>query len=296
MNCDDCGVQFWWPLDRPSAGWYALHGSTTADWGDSLVRPGHRQFLARPPLRSGRLLDIGCGHGLFLKRVRDELGLDVWGLDWDTAAVEFGRRVRKLEHLHAEPLEEFAMAVRSGRFDAITLFEVLEHQANPVTFLRRALGLLKPGGVVAGSVPNRNRLVVGLREEWDYPPQHLFWFHSGSLERLLREAGLERVRMRPLLDAAVLVNQIMDRFSLGIASRMVRMPDPMTRTVVDLSSAEWEHLRTQPKPVGYRVTTALKKLVLSPVLLPILVGAALVPSVRHTLYFEARWPVEPVSG
>ncbi len=80
-NCDDCGVQFWWPLDRPSTGWCALHRSTTADWGDSLSKAWAPAVPVKAPLRCGRLLDVGCGHGLFLERVREQVGLAVWGFD-----------------------------------------------------------------------------------------------------------------------------------------------------------------------------------------------------------------------
>lgn len=287
LECGSCGLQFWWPLARASAEWYGMHGTTTADWCDSLVRPGHQRFLTRPPLRSGRLLDIGCGHGLFLSLARDKGGIDAWGLDWDIRAVEFGRQYRRLEHLYAQSIEGFQAAERVGLFDAVTIFEVLEHQDDPAAFLNRAAAVLKPGGVLAGSVPNRTRLVIGAREEWDYPPQHLLWFHRHSLMSLLQLSGFERIRIYSLLDMQALTNQILARFSFGLASRVVQMPEPPASNVTELSEGEWEQLKTRSTPFGYRMTTIVKKVMLMPVLLPALLWGKAIPSARHTLYFEA---------
>lgn len=288
LACRSCGLQFWWPLAGASAEWYAAHGTTTADWCDSLVRPGHRRFLAQPPIRSGRLLDIGCGHGLFLSLARDRAGLDAWGLDWDVRAVEFGRRCRGLTHLYAQSIEEFAAARGGEGFDAVTLFEVLEHQDDPVACLSRAAALLKPGAVLAGSVPNRNRLVIGPREGWDYPPQHLLWFHPRSLMSLLQRSGFEDIRIHALLDTAALTHQILARFSWGLASRVVPMPDPPASNVTELGPGEWSRLKARPAPLGYRITTIAKKILLAPVLVPALLLGQAVPSLRHTLYFEGR--------
>lgn len=288
LACGSCGLQFWWPLTGAGADWYAAHGTTTADWCDSLVRPGHRRFLAQPPIRSGRLLDIGCGHGLFLSLARDHAGLEVWGLDWDVRAVEFGRRCRGLNHLYAQSIEAFAAARRGAGFDAVTLFEVLEHQDDPGACLTRAAALLKPGAVLAGSVPNRDRLVIGPREGWDYPPQHLLWFHPPSLMTLLQRTGFEDIRIQPLLDTAALTHQILARFSWGLASRVVQMPEPPASNVTELGPGEWSRLKARPAPIGYRMMTSAKKLLLAPVLVPALLLGQALPSLRHTLYFEAR--------
>lgn len=288
LECGSCGLQFWWPLSRANAQWYAEHGTTTADWSDSLVRPGHRRFLKKPPLESGRLLDIGCGHGLFLSLVRDKVGLDAWGLDWDVQGVEFGRRYRKLEHLYAQSLEDFHASTGGEQFDAVTLFEVLEHQENPSAFLKLAAAFIKPSGVLTGSVPNRTRLVVGPREEWDYPPQHLLWFDRHSLASLLQRSGFEFVTIHSILDAGVLVNQILARYSFGLASRIVRMPEAPVSNVLELNESDWKQLKSKRRLSGYGMTTMVKKIALAPILVPALLWGTVVPSVRHTLYFEAR--------
>lgn len=58
------------------------------------------------------------------------------------------------------------------RFDIISFFEVLEHLDNPVRFIEHIRGLLKPGGHIIPSVPNRNSFLDTLAES-DYPPNHL---------------------------------------------------------------------------------------------------------------------------
>jgi SAM-dependent methyltransferase len=216
------------------------------------------------------------------------VGLDVWGLDWDVRAVEFGQRCRGLEHLYAQSIEEFQAAERGDEFDAVTIFEVLEHQDEPAAFLHRVAALLKPGGVLTGSVPNRTRFIIGGREEWDYPPQHLLWFHRHSLMSLLQRSGFERIRIYSLLDMRALTNQILARFSFGLASRVVQMPEAPASNVTELSAGEWEQLKTRSRPFGYRVTTITKKIMLAPVLVPALLWGKAIPSVRHTLYFEAH--------
>src|SRR2546430_4828231 len=90
---------------------------------------------------SGRLLDVGCGHGLLLDEARRR-GYDVEGLEISTSAAAYARDVlglRVLEH----PLEEH----RSEEgYAAVFMADVLEHLGDPVEGIRRCRELLRPGG------------------------------------------------------------------------------------------------------------------------------------------------------
>jgi hypothetical protein len=63
-------------------------------------------------------------------------------------------------------------------------------------------GLLKEGGYIAGSVPNRKRLFVEMDLKdyfhWDYPPHHFLWFSKSSLEKALNFSGFKYVEVYKL--------------------------------------------------------------------------------------------------
>jgi len=96
-------------------------------------------------------------------------------------------------------VDEFAEVCRKKnmKFDYITFFEVLEHQDQPVKFIETVKSLLKEGGRVAGSVPNRERLFAGIRRKFvdsdDFPPNHFLWFNRSSLEKFLSDMGFRNV-------------------------------------------------------------------------------------------------------
>jgi SAM-dependent methyltransferase len=101
-------------------------------------------------------------------------------------------------------LEEFYEYAKEKnlKFDVITFFEVLEHQDKPREFLEMVKGLLKEGGYIAGSVPNRERLFVEMdwkdRFHWDYPPHHFLRFSKSSLEKVLHFSGFKDVEVYKL--------------------------------------------------------------------------------------------------
>jgi SAM-dependent methyltransferase len=99
-------------------------------------------------------------------------------------------------------LEEFYEYAKEKnlKFDVITFFEVLEHQDKPMEFLEMVKGLLKEGGYIAGSVPNRNRLFVEMDWECfrDYPPDHFLRFSKPSLEKALNFSGFKDVEVYKL--------------------------------------------------------------------------------------------------
>lgn len=117
---------------------------------------------AAQPQPGLRWLDIGCGKGDLLRRIRDEWqpaelhGIDP--IDWleeDLAAdVNF-------HTIAAEDADELPVA------DRVLVVEVIEHLEAPWTALRKAARLVAPGGRIVVSTPNlatlRNRLELGLR-------------------------------------------------------------------------------------------------------------------------------------
>jgi 2-polyprenyl-3-methyl-5-hydroxy-6-metoxy-1,4-benzoquinol methylase len=120
----------------------------------------HKAFFKYFPSNArGKLLDVGCGDGRFLRYAKKQ-GFEVWGIDFDKKSVENVKRNLGFDTVFAMSLEEFYEYAkeRGLKFDVITFFEVLEHQDKPREFLEMVKGLLKEGGYIAGSVPNRKWL------------------------------------------------------------------------------------------------------------------------------------------
>jgi SAM-dependent methyltransferase len=159
------------------------------------LEPGHKYFLADPRApKTGRLFDIGCGVGNFMSAAR-AAGLDVTGIDWDSNAVQVGNEVLGLQTIYPLSIEEYAEKNSGATFDVVSFFEVLEHHDNPTQFLAHVRRLLKPGGYIALSVPNRNRWQKGL-DITDLPPNHLTRWNPKVLTAFLRREGFEIVSLR----------------------------------------------------------------------------------------------------
>jgi 2-polyprenyl-3-methyl-5-hydroxy-6-metoxy-1,4-benzoquinol methylase len=175
-------------------------------------------------LAPGRLLDIGCGTGLFLSVARRR-GWEPHGIDDCAEATAHAR-----DHFGLDVWDgEFSELVSDGeRFDAITMWDIIEHARKPVALLETARSCLAPGGIVGISTPNQRsildavagaiyrlsggRLTTAL--EKFYIEQHFLYFSPETMLRALARAGLERVELhRELTD--------LRRLHLGPGARLV---------------------------------------------------------------------------
>lgn len=161
------------------------------------LREDHKIFFDKLPLKSGRLLDVGCGDGIFLKEA-EKAGFDVWGIDLDKKSIEVCQKKWGLRNTFPMSLKEFATYAeeRNLKFDVITFFGVLEHQDNPKEFLMLVRDLLKSRGIVIGSVPNREswfmKIVYSKRfPNVYYPPHHFLLFSKSSLANLFSTCGFK---------------------------------------------------------------------------------------------------------
>lgn len=100
------------------------------------------------------VLDVGCGPGCFLDECRRR-GAYIKGVDLSTAAASLAKKYFNIDIIN-KPIDKAIRAgdIRSGGFDMIFAFEVLEHVRRPEEFLRDLFGLLSPGGSIYISTPN----------------------------------------------------------------------------------------------------------------------------------------------
>ncbi len=178
----------------PDARWYEqMYGGR--DEKLLPLEPGHRYFLADEAApRNGELLDIGCGTGNFLA-VAHDAGYDVTGIELDRNAARFAKERLGLQRVLPLTISEFAEQHAEERFDVVTFFEVLEHQAAPVEFLQKVKACVRPGGVIALSVPNRERWLTG-PDVLDYPPNHFLRWNAAALRKFLSARGFEVLSIR----------------------------------------------------------------------------------------------------
>ena len=193
-GCGACGLQFWEPREMPDLRWYEqMYGGR--DQEILPLEPGHKFFLTDALVpRGGDLLDIGCGTGNFLAAAR-EAGFRVAGTELDRNAARFAKERLGLERVLPVTVGEFAEQCANEKFDVVTFFEVLEHQTEPVEFLRSVKKCLKPRGMIALSVPNRERWLTG-PDVLDYPPNHFLRWNVAALRKFLGAQGFEVLSMQ----------------------------------------------------------------------------------------------------
>ena len=199
VRCRNCGLIVRHPLPSETGdeGWYQegyyADRETYPDWeGDPhlAVLLAHRlrriEVFCSPP---GRILDVGCGLGHFLKLARAH-GWDAIGTDTSAVAVERARCLARVEVIHGR-LDQAKFPSRA--FDAVCFWDVLEHLAEPRGALGEAHRLLRPGGLLAVSMPNVRGLRAGIeRTRWRYfRPEfgHLMHYGPATLSRLLSDGG-----------------------------------------------------------------------------------------------------------
>jgi 2-polyprenyl-3-methyl-5-hydroxy-6-metoxy-1,4-benzoquinol methylase len=154
----------------------------------------HVRDLTSQPT-GGRLLDVGCGNGEFLVRMR--------AAGWSVAGIEPDPRARS--HAVAAGLDvregpSVAEAFPHEHFDAVTLNHVLEHLYDPLAVLKACTRAVRPGGTVWVAVPNATGLGLGrFGIHWYQldPPRHIVLFTIGALRALFVEAGLEDISTPP---------------------------------------------------------------------------------------------------
>ena len=137
----------WWDLESEFRPLHQINPIRLA-WIESLA-----------PLKSQRVLDIGCGGGILADAMARK-GADVLGIDLATKAL----KVAQLHALEAQTegvqyreISAEALAVEQpGSFDVVTCMEMLEHVPDPSSIVMACAALVKPGGHVFFSTINRN--------------------------------------------------------------------------------------------------------------------------------------------
>ena len=143
----------------------------------------------------GKLLDVGCGAGVFLQRMH-ALGWSATGLDFDAKAIDNAKKMHG-DGITFMNADLFGARFPDNSFDAVTLSHVIEHVPDPVALLAEVRRILKVGGRLVMTTPNLRSFGhekfqdcwVGLDS-----PRHLQIFSRPSLKKCAHKAGFEEMK------------------------------------------------------------------------------------------------------
>jgi SAM-dependent methyltransferase len=210
-------------------------------WGADRVWPGQRtiagfrldEALLQLPAR-GRLLEVGCGAGRFLRALRlARPGLRLTGVDISRPAL--ARLAEEAPEIETRPVEGEVLPAADGEFDAVLALDVLEHLYEPDRMLAEIHRVLAPGGSFHLHAPCEG----DFRSIWRWLPGqggeaalkqrfggHVQRFRRRELLQRLRTAGFEILRVRNSLH---LLGNLADLAAfLRLARLNRRTPGPVT--------------------------------------------------------------------
>ena len=138
------------------------------------------------------MLDVGCSSGAFLVVAR-EYGFKVAGVEPAAAAAKTAREMQFV--IYEGRLESLMLDEKS--WDAITMFEVVEHLKDPILTLQKCNRLLRPHGILVLCTGNTESWTVKhMAGEWEYFDMarhggHISFFNPMSVRILAERTGFE---------------------------------------------------------------------------------------------------------
>ncbi len=170
---------------------------------DLSTKPGDyyshsRTEMARfVPKGAQRILDVGCGEGIFGLHLKQTRSVEVHGVELSPSAVEVARQ--RLDSVLCGDIMQQLNLVPDDHFDCITFNDVIEHLIDPYSVLLAVKDKLAPGGTVVCSIPNvrffRNLFDLVIRGQWRYEEAgildktHLRFFTKRSIAEMFSSLG-----------------------------------------------------------------------------------------------------------
>ncbi len=149
------------------------------------------KFITPP----GKLIDFGCYTGVFMEMAKNK-GWTVSGIELSDWASKIARK-KNLGEVYSKPINELSLPYKT--FDLITLWDVIEHLANPKQILENLSKYLKHNGIIAFSthfIDSFSAKILGKH----YPflmDMHLSHFSGKTIKKMLNDLGFEILKIYP---------------------------------------------------------------------------------------------------
>ena len=249
-RCTDCGLCFQNPMwtDAELSGfypktYYAYTDRTKAHklpFVKRILKPilGLRELTTKDPYydRPGKMLDVGCGSGWFIKRMRDK-GWEVKGVEPSSAAAELGRKEFGLDIFNGTLCDaQFG----ANSFDYIRLNHSFEHMNDPNTVLKEIHRILAPNGKLMIGVPNGSSLNARLFGQYWYHlalPVHTFIYSPQTLTRMLEKHGFSVIKIEHNADNTGIQGSL--QFFLNRREDPIKPEGRVTRSQVARIVSTW---------------------------------------------------------
>lgn len=163
----------------------------------------------------GTILDYGCGTGMFLKVCQDS-GWKSFGMEPDEGAAKIATQMGLTVFGDKVKLNSYTQG--DLKFDAITLWHVLEHVTDLDETLNFFKAKLNPNGVLIVAVPNHTSFdAQHYKEFWAAydVPRHLYHYHKETIENLLKRFDFSLVETKPMKFDSFYVSMLSEKYKTG---------------------------------------------------------------------------------
>ena len=203
VECQRCGMIFSCPI-WPAKMIAKLYSQASCSYAEQVPYAAetywqlfkqYRHFLPKKPV----VLEVGCGSGWFLEKLANKGITQVCGVEpgkgmIDQAPAWLKRRI-KADVFRPEMWSK-------NKFDAVLCFHALDHMVSPMTFVKEAYRLLKPGGVVLVVVHDTQGISVKLWGEASpiFDIEHVYLFNKRTLNELFVRCKFIKVQVTNLIN------------------------------------------------------------------------------------------------
>ncbi len=191
-RCKTSSLRFYYPFNLAGDGQFYADLARVYKGYYSVWKWEHEKVnrLIQP---AQRVLEIGCGRGYFLEKLKEKK-VQATGLDFNPDAVEYGKThdlniVDETIAAHAQK--------QPGAYDMVCAFQLFEHVNEVGDFLKDSIACLKKGGLLAIGVPNNDCYIFSEDpyHTLNVPPHHMLLWTPDALRYVAQLFDLELVEV-----------------------------------------------------------------------------------------------------